>query len=443
MLHGEVDEALQRFWTDTRERHRFLQHDRGPPDPAARGDLFLRAEEFFTRAQRARACWRCGATKPVDWARPLPDLSVERGAPRAARRACSSTSTATPHRVLLVAESDRPPREPARPAARQQDRAAVGRRPGRVRGSERRAVRASPSRRWRQGLRFELDRATPASSSSPRPSSSPTTPTTRRRRKQEQVSDVNALIKDLSELKVGDPVVHTNHGIGRYLGLMQHRPAATAPASSCTSEYADKATLYVPVAQLHLISRYTGVSAEEAPLHKLGSGQWDKAKPQGRRAGARHRRRAAQPLRPPRRARGHAFRFSPHDYEAFAASFGFEETPDQKAAIHAVIQDMISPQADGPPGVRRRRLRQDRGGAARRVRRGQRRQAGRASSRPPRCWPSSTSRPSPTASASGRSRWPSCRRFRSAKEIKVALEGIGRRHDRHRRRHAQAASARA
>jgi transcription-repair coupling factor (superfamily II helicase) len=89
---------------------------------------------------------------------------------------------------------------------------------------------------------------------------------------------------------------------------------------------------------------------------------------------------------------GHAHRFSAHDYEAFATSFGFEETADQRAAIHAVIQDMVSPQADGPPGVRRRGLRQDRGGlraafvavmAASRWR----------SWRPPRCWPSSTTRP--------------------------------------------------
>ena len=109
------------------------------------------------------------------------------------------------------------------------------------------------------------------------------------------------------------------------------------------------------------------------------------------------------------RARAIAFRFSPHDYEAFAASFGFEETPDQHAAIHAVIQDMIVAAADGPPGLRRRRLRQDRGRAARRLRRRASAASRWRSWRRPRCWPSSTTRPSPTASASGRSRWPSCR----------------------------------
>jgi transcription-repair coupling factor (superfamily II helicase) len=108
-------------------------------------------------------------------------------------------------------------------------------------------------------------------------------------------------------------------------------------------EYADKAALYVPVSQLHLISRYTGVSADEAPLHKLGSGQWEKAK---RKAAEQVRDTAAELLNiyARRAAReGFAFRFSPQDYEAFANDFGFEETPDQAAAIHAVIQDMVSP----------------------------------------------------------------------------------------------------
>ena len=98
----------------------------------------------------------------------------------------------------------------------------------------------------------------------------------------------------------------------------------------------------MPVAQLHLIARYTGVErrgSAAAPSSARASGE---GQPQGGRAGARHRRRAAEPLRPPR-AREGRLPLQPHDYEAFAASFGFEETPDQQAAIHAVIQDMVSP----------------------------------------------------------------------------------------------------
>ena len=174
-------------------------------------------------------------------------------------------------------------------------------------------------------------------------------PTTRRRKKQEQVSDVEALIKDLAELNVGDPVVHSAHGIGRYRGLVNmdvgnKNPDGTpAMQEFLHLEYADKAVLYVPVSQLQLISRYTGVSADEAPLHKLGSGQWEKAK---RKAAEQVRDSAAELLNiyARRAAReGHAFRYSPQDYETFANDFGFEETADQNAAIHAVIQDMISP----------------------------------------------------------------------------------------------------
>jgi transcription-repair coupling factor (superfamily II helicase) len=138
--------------------------------------------------------------------------------------------------------------------------------------------------------------------------------------------------------------VHANHGIGRYQGL-KHIDLGEGEGGASEFlhlEYADKAVLYVPVAQLHLISRYTGVSSDEAPLHRLGSGQWDKAR---RKAAEQVRDTAAELLNlyARRAAReGMAHPFSPHDYEAFAASFGFEETADQRAAIHAVIQDMIA-----------------------------------------------------------------------------------------------------
>ena len=160
---------------------------------------------------------------------------------------------------------------------------------------------------------------------------------------------MEALVKDLSELNVGDPVVHSAHGIGRYRGLVNldlgKLQANGEPELQefLHLEYADKATLYVPVSQLHLISRYTGVSADEAPLHRLGSPQWDKAK---RKAAEQIRDSAAELLNiyARRAAReGHAFRYSPNDYETFANDFGFEETADQRAAIHNVIQDMISP----------------------------------------------------------------------------------------------------
>jgi transcription-repair coupling factor (superfamily II helicase) len=333
VLHGEIDESLKRFWTDTRERHRFLQHDKErpllPPE-----DLFLRTEDFFTLAN-AHAVLAVRGLEPVDWARPLPDLSVDRGAPEPLKRLQQHLAD-TKHRVLIVAESSG--RRESLLELLRDSRIEPPSVEGLISfesGPEKFAIAVAPLAEgffWTEpGIQFVTETELFA-----------TTPTTRRRRKQEQVSDVNALIKDLSELKVGDPVVHSNHGIGRYVGLM-NIDLGDGPSEFLHLEYADKATLYVPVAQLHLISRYTGVSAEEAPLHRLGSGQWDKAR---RKAAEQVRDTAAELLNlyARRAAReGYAFRFTPHDYEAFASSFGFEETPDQKAAIHAVIQDMISP----------------------------------------------------------------------------------------------------
>jgi transcription-repair coupling factor (superfamily II helicase) len=158
-------------------------------------------------------------------------------------------------------------------------------------------------------------------------------PTTRRRKKQEQVSDVEALIKDLAELNVGDPVVHSQPTASAATGADQSGPGRQNPTATPALqeflhlEYADKATLYVPVSQLQLISRYTGVSADEAPLHKLGQRPVGKGQTQGRRAGARHRRRAAQHLRPRAAREGHAFRYSPHDYEPLPMTSALRKPP--------------------------------------------------------------------------------------------------------------------
>ena len=340
VLHGELDEALNKFWTDTRERHRFLAADRErpilPPE-----ELFLKPEEFFARCnQHAQLSLR--GNEEVTWARALPDLSVDRGAPEPLTRLKTQVGT-TPYRVLIVAETEgrresllellRDSKiEPPSVATLAEFKAS----------EEHFAIAVAPLAQgffWfepdeKVTIQFVTETELFASA-----------PTARRRRKQEAVTDVNSLIKDLSELKVGDPVVHSNHGIGRYVGLI-HIDLGNddgGPSEFLHLEYADAATLYVPVAQLHLIARYTGVSADEAPLHRLGSGQWDKAK---RKAAEQVRDTAAELLNlyARRAAReGFAFRFQPHDYEAFAASFGFEETPDQQAAIHAVIQDMVSP----------------------------------------------------------------------------------------------------
>ena len=338
VLHGDIDEALRRFWTETRERHRFLQHDPErpilPPE-----DIYLKPEDFFTLAnEHAQLAVR--GSEPVDWARPLPDLSTERGAQEPLRKLQAHVKNAH-QRVLVVAESGGR-RESLLELLRDHgiDLPSVDSLQAFAASDHARAMVVAPLAGgfiWQDpaqpdtGLQFITETELFDAS-----------PTTRRRKKAEQTTDVDSLIKDLSELNVGDPVVHSNHGIGRYQGLI-NLDLGDGPSEFLHLEYADKATLYVPVSQLHLISRYTGVSADEAPLHKLGSPQWDKAK---RKAAEQVRDTAAELLNlyARRAAReGFAFRFSAQDYEAFAASFGFEETADQRAAIHAVVQDMISP----------------------------------------------------------------------------------------------------
>jgi transcription-repair coupling factor (superfamily II helicase) len=338
VLHGEVDQALERFWTDTRDRHRFLSADPDrpilPPE-----DIFQRSEEFFANANQ-QATLALRGSDPVDWARPLTDIAVDRGATEPLSLLGRHLDN-TPHRVLLVAESEGR-RESLLELLRDHriDPPSVGTLAEFEASDEKVAITAAP---LAVGFFWHEPEAGKAIQFITETELFASTPQGRRRRKQEQTSSVDALIKDLSELKIGDPVVHANHGIGRYVGLI-NIDLGEGASEFLHLEYADKATLYVPVSQLHLISRYTGVSADEAPLHKLGSGAWDKAK---RKAAEQVRDTAAELLNlyARRAAReGYAHRFTPHDYEAFAASFGFEETPDQRAAIHAVIQDLISPQ---------------------------------------------------------------------------------------------------
>ncbi len=345
VLHGDLEAAFQRFWQDTRERHRLLQGDPDRPilPPEA---LFLSAEQFYTLGKpHAQLALRSGVEDVPDSAlfQPLADLAVVRGAEDPLARLHAHIRS-TAQRVLLLAESDgrreslldflrasqlNPPAfdSLAEFQANTEEKVGIAT-----------AALATGFRWVEEGLDFVTETELFAAG-----------PTTRRRKKQEQVSDVEALIKDLAELNVGDPVVHSQHGIGRYRGLVNmdvgnlNADGTPALQEFLHLEYAGEAALYVPVSQLQLISRYTGVSADEAPLHKLGSGQWEKAK---RKAAEQVRDSAAELLNiyARRAAReGHAFRFQPQDYEQFANDFGFEETADQNAAIHAVIQDMISP----------------------------------------------------------------------------------------------------
>ncbi len=166
----------------------------------------------------------------------------------------------------------------------------------------------------------------------------------RRLRDKREATDENAIIRNLAELTPGQAVVHLDHGVGRFQGL-QTLDVGGITTEYLTIEYAKEAKLYVPVSSLHLISRYTGSNTDHAPLHSLGTETWSKAK---QKAAERIRdvaahlldvyaQRAAKP--------GHAYPVDWDDYRAFSESFPFEETPDQRQAITAVLNDMQSPNA--------------------------------------------------------------------------------------------------
>ena len=163
-----------------------------------------------------------------------------------------------------------------------------------------------------------------------------------RRRKKGALRDPNAILRDLSEITVGSPIVHEDHGVGRYQGLVSLDTGGVAGEFLCI-QYAKGDKLYVPVAQLQLVSRYSGTSAEFAPLHSLGGDAWEKAK---RKAAEKVRDVAAELLDIQARRharRGQSLVVDRSMYEPFAATFPFEETPDQAASIEAVISDLAKP----------------------------------------------------------------------------------------------------
>jgi transcription-repair coupling factor (superfamily II helicase) len=335
-LVGDIDAAIKRFWLDTQSRYRFLKADRErpilPPD-----ELFLSDEAFFTLAKPYP---RWVITKDADSAAselsaPIPNIAVNRRIddPLANLR---SFLLQNEGRVMICAESNGR-RETLQQYFNEYNLALVA-----VEGYE--GFHGS-SAKLTLGVAplqagFELfEKAaghlvfiteTELYAGSGRRVG---------KKKQETVTQVESMVRDLSELKIGDPVVHINHGIGRYMGLTS-MDLGEGETEFLHLEYAKDTKLYVPVSQLHVISRYSGASPEDAPLHSLGSGQWEKAK---RKAAEQVRDTAAELLNLyARRAlrKGHSFEYSSHDYQNFADSFGFEETPDQAEAIRNVIKDM-------------------------------------------------------------------------------------------------------
>ncbi len=347
VLHGDVQRAVEGFWADTQGRHRLLIGERDRPllPPA---QLFLPPDEFFGRLRPyARIELRApeaAASAPTLPYVPAPQVAVDRRAedPYARLKAHLAAFEGT---TLLVAESL------GRRETMAQALAEHGLKPDLMEGWVATPVQEAPTREPSRltAHRFLLTTG-PLAAGFIDPEARlavltetelyARSPTARVSRAAKQ-TQVEGLLRDLSELKIGDPVVHVEHGIGRYQGLTS-MDLGEGTEEFLTLEYAGGDKLYVPVAHLHLITRYLGGDPESAPLHRLGSGQWEKAR---RRAMQKARDTAAELLNlyAQRAARqGHAFEVSSHDLEAFAAGFGFEETPDQMAAIEAVLEDMRS-----------------------------------------------------------------------------------------------------
>ncbi len=336
VLHHDCATAIDEFWRDLNSRYSLLKGDRARPllSPVT---LYLSSEQFFIAARafarvdiRARA-EALDSTEPTAFAQ-LPNVAVERRAADPLHRLKTFLKT-TPHRTLIAAEAAGR-RETMREYFAEyglktvpcQDFAAF------AHGTERVMLGVAPLAGGFIATETGHVIITEAELYA-------ATARARGARNDAKRTSVEGMVRDLAELRVGDPVVHVEHGVGRYQGLLS-LDIGDGDNEFLAIEYAGAAKLYVPVAQLHVISRYAGGPPEHAPLHQLGSDQWDKAK---RRAAEQVRDTAAELLAiyAQRAAReGHSFSVKTHDLDAFAEGFGFEETPDQAAAIEAVINDM-------------------------------------------------------------------------------------------------------
>ncbi|WP_454673262.1 transcription-repair coupling factor [Achromobacter pestifer] len=332
---GDIDDAIQRFNHDTSSRYGFLKSDRERPvlPPSA---LFLDSETLYTRLKEFRRLSLTAGEPHPDFST-IPDVSVARRSddPIAKLRALVQTRQT---RLLLCADS----------AGRRETLVQMLNEFGVTPDAQPDSIEAFLASDANFGIvaaplttGFGLPQANLAFLTENDLYPGLATTSRRGKRDQERASNVEAMVRDLSELRAGDPVVHAQHGIGRYHGLV-NMDMGEGEMEFLHLEYANGSTLYVPVSQLHVIARYSGADPDAAPLHQLGSGQWDKAR---RKAARQVRDTAAEllALYAQRAAReGFAFNLPLNDYQAFAEGFGFEETVDQAAAIEAVIADMTS-----------------------------------------------------------------------------------------------------
>lgn len=331
-LHGDLDQSAQQFWREAQSRYRTLAHDAERPllTPET---LLIKTEDFFASTHAFSRL----ALSIEKSASNLPALDIERRAEQPLHKLKDFISQYSGH-TLIVAES-------------------LGRRETMAQLFAEHGLKVAICETWHDFLTnkakvmlgvstlhsgftgtlekdFNFAVITEAELYA-------ATVRQQRRREKEKARSTEGMLKDLSELRINDPVVHEQHGVGRYKGLV-NLDFGEGETEFLLLEYYGDDKLYVPVSQLFLISRYSGGPPESAPLHRLGSGSWEKAK---KKALKQIRDTAAELLNlyAQRAARrGHAFTLSLHDYEAFCEGFPFEETPDQLEAIENVIKDMQS-----------------------------------------------------------------------------------------------------
>ncbi len=334
-----IEQAAEQFWKDV--RNRFEERRVDPERPLLPPtDLFVPVEDCFSRLKlwprvvASQEDVETGIGRERFPASPLPELAIEAKASEplgALRRFLDEF----PGRVLFTAESAGR-REVllellARLKLRPQE---VDGWPAFLQSKERLAISIAP---LDDGLLLQQPQLALIAES---PLFGQRIMQRRRREKTRDAGE--NVIKNLTELREGAPVVHIDHGVGRYQGLITLEIEGQS-AEFLQLQYAEEAKLYVPVASLHLIARYTGSDDALAPLHRLGSETWQKAK---RKAAEQVRDVAAELLDIyARRAarQGYAFQDPQLDYDTFSAGFPFEETPDQQAAIDAVRADLLAP----------------------------------------------------------------------------------------------------
>lgn len=330
---GDLKAAGEQFWRDIESRYEDRQIDRYRPilEPNA---VFIKVEEILSRTRDFRQIEFKQHNRALDLgATSLPDLASN---PRLAKPFAQVEDFIAAHklRILFCAES-------------------AGRKETLIELLKQIDVNASPVSHWaefvasdnrvgisvaplEQGLWLQQENLALITETQLFGNR-----VAQRRRRARTQNNTEFIVKSLTELRINDAVVHIDHGVGRYRGL-QTITTDGQNTEFLTLEYANEAKLYVPVASLHLISRYSGADQEVAPINHLGTDHWQKTK---RKAAEKIHDVATELLEiyAQRQARkGYSYEIDQDEYEKFVASFPFEETPDQENSINAVMEDMKS-----------------------------------------------------------------------------------------------------